>query len=95
MRSVLCASLVSAAEWQEITGEPAPSTPVTAHSYAERGLPWFDYYDSDAEDLPPSDNLAAVRPTGEWLTDEGHDPVLDQPLPVIQLGKSPVQDGKW
>ncbi|WP_109530306.1 MULTISPECIES: hypothetical protein [Nocardia] len=87
--------LVSAAEWHEITGEPAPSTPVTAHSYAEHGLPWFDYYDSDAEDLPPSDDLAAVRPTGDWLTDEGHNPVPDQPLPVIQLGDKPVQDGKW
>lgn len=87
--------LVSAAEWQEITGEPAPSTPVTAHSYAEHGLPWFDYYDSDAEDLAPSEDLAAVRPTGEWLADEGHNPVPDKPLPVIQLGDKPVQDGKW
>jgi len=87
--------LVSAAEWQQITGEPAPTTPVTAHSYAAHGLPWFDYYNADAEDLPPSEDLAAVRPTGDWPAEEGQSPLPDQPLPVITLGHKPVQDGKW
>ncbi|WP_414689553.1 hypothetical protein [Nocardia sp.] len=87
--------LVSAAQWREITGEPAPSTPVTAQSYARHGLPWFDYYDADADDLAPAENLAGVRPTGDWLADEGENSVPDTQLPVIPLGDGPVQDGAW
>lgn len=87
--------LASAAEWQAITGEPAPPTPVSAHAYAEHGLPWFDYYDADAADLPASAELAGVRPTGDWLADEGAETAPTKPLPVIQLGDEPVADGSW
>ncbi|MEV0358549.1 hypothetical protein AB0H71_21100 [Nocardia sp. NPDC050697] len=87
--------LASAAEWRTITGEPAPATPITAHAYAEHGLPWFDYYDADAADLPAAGTLAGVRPTGDWLADEGADPAPTKPLPVIQLGDKPVADGEW
>ncbi len=87
--------LASAAQWQQITGEPAPSTPITAQSYAQRGLPWFEYYAADADDLPASAELAKVKPTGEWLADEQPYPPVEQPLPVIPLGDKAVQDGTW
>ncbi|MGM7645601.1 hypothetical protein ACSVDM_11940 [Nocardia sp. JW2] len=87
--------LASAAEWEQITGEPAPSTPVTAQSYAEHGLPWFDYYAADAEDLAPAAELAAVEPTGNWLADEQPNPPIEDDLPVIPLGDKAVQDGNW
>ncbi|MEV0684922.1 hypothetical protein AB0I35_13755 [Nocardia sp. NPDC050378] len=87
--------LASAAEWQQITGEPAPPTPVTTQSYAEHGLPWFDYYAADADDLPSSAELAQVEPTGKWLADEYPNPPIAHDLPVIPLGDKPVQDGNW
>lgn len=87
--------LASAAEWQQITGEPAPPTPITAQAYTQHGLPWFDYYAADAEDLPPSDELAAVRPTGDWLADEQPNPPIDDSLPVIPLGHKTIKDGDW
>lgn len=87
--------LASAAEWTEITGEPAPPTPISAQTYARHGLPWFDYYAADAADLPPADELSAVRPTGDWLADESPNPPLTQPYPVVQLGDEPVPDGNW
>ena len=87
--------LASAAEWKAITGEPAPATPITAHAYAEHGLPWYEYYDADADDLPAADELAVVRPTGDWLADEGENPAVTQPLPVIPIGTKPVADGEW
>ncbi|MEU1984995.1 hypothetical protein [Nocardia sp. NPDC019395] len=87
--------LASAAEWQQITGEPAPPTPVTAKTYAMHGLPWFDYYDTDADDLPPADELSAVRPTGHWIPDDGPDTAIDTPLPIVPLDGKPVQDGQW
>lgn len=87
--------LASAAEWQQITGEPAPPTPITAQAYAQHNLPWFDYYAADADDLPPSTELADVKPTGDWLADEHPNPPIEQPLPVIPLGDKKVQDGDW
>ncbi len=87
--------LASAAQWQQITGEPAPSTPITAQSYAQRGLPWFEYYAADATDLPAAPELAEVKPTGDWLADEQPYPPVEQPLPVIPLGDKAVQDGSW
>jgi len=87
--------LASAAEWQQITGEPAPPTPITAQAYAQHNLPWFDYYAADADDLAPSSELAEVKPTGDWLADEQPNPPIEQPLPVIPLGGKKVQDGDW
>ena len=87
--------LASAAEWQQITGEPAPPTPITAQAYAANGLPWFDYYAADADDLPPSTELADVKPTGNWLADEHPNPPIGYGLPVIPLGDNAVDDGNW
>ena len=87
--------LASAAEWQRITGEPAPPTPITAQAYAANGLPWFDYYAADADDLPPSTELADVKPTGNWLADEHPNPPIGYALPVIPLGDNAVEDGNW
>ncbi|GAD86212.1 hypothetical protein FEK33_14730 [Nocardia asteroides NBRC 15531] len=88
--------LASAAEWQQITGETAPPTPIDAQAYAQHNLPWFDYYDADAADLPAAAELAAVQPTGNWLADEQPNPPLEQPLPVIALGDAKqVADGDW
>ncbi|MGW0178323.1 hypothetical protein [Nocardia sp. NPDC003345] len=87
--------LASAAEWREITGEPAPPTPVTAQAYAARGLPWFDYYDADAADLPPAPDLSAVQASGNWFPESGPDAPLESPLPTYHLNDKPVQDGQW
>ena len=46
--------LCSAAQWTAITGELPPRRRSTGDAYVDAGLPWFDYYDSDAEDLAPS-----------------------------------------
>ncbi|MGY0499052.1 hypothetical protein ACWZHB_11205 [Nocardia sp. FBN12] len=87
--------LTSAAEWQQITGEPAPPTPITATAYAANGLPWFDYYAADSDDLPPATELADVKPTGNWLADEHPNPPIGYGLPTIPLGDNTVQDGTW
>lgn len=73
--------------------------PASARAYTAAGLPWFDYYDADAADLPPSQVLADVKPVGKWL---GDDPDLDglkQPTWVMPVGPdkkgAPVLDGEW
>ncbi|MDA2986284.1 MAG: hypothetical protein O2789_00970 [Actinomycetota bacterium] len=90
--------LCSAAQWTAITGEVPPPTPVDREAYVQAGLPWFDYYDADARDLPASSVLSSVATVGAKLggEDEPFTPV--DPSTVITL-KDPhhkdVPDGSW
>lgn len=54
--------LVNSMAWREITGEEPPATPVSARSYSEHGLPWFDLYDEIEGDVSPAPELVAVKP---------------------------------
>ncbi|MEU5598333.1 hypothetical protein [Streptomyces sp. NPDC020298] len=90
--------LVTPPEWRRITGEEPPPSPVDRAAYTRAGLPWYDYYDQDAEDLAPTDALESVKPAGDWLGDD-LDP-WQQPSPgqVQQLKDGPglpVEDGDW
>ncbi|MET9460370.1 hypothetical protein ABZY05_35710 [Streptomyces canus] len=90
--------LVTPPEWRRITGEAPPPSPVDRAAYTNAGLPWFDYYDQDAEDLAPTDPLEGVKPVGDWLGDD-HEPW--QPPGSHQVKKlgdapgKPVEDGDW
>ncbi|MGC4972600.1 hypothetical protein ACLQ2D_06815 [Streptomyces sp. DT199] len=90
--------LVTPPEWHRITGEAAPPSPVDRAAYTRAGLPWFDYYDEEAEDLAPTDALQSVKPVGDWLGDD-HEP-WQPPTPgqTQQLKDAPgkpVEDGNW
>ncbi|MGW7510394.1 hypothetical protein ACWGJ0_22150 [Streptomyces massasporeus] len=90
--------LVTPPEWRRITGEAAPPSPVDRAAYTRAGLPWFDYYDEEAEDLAPTDTLRSVKPVGDWLGDD-HEP-WQPPTPgqTHQLKDAPgkpVEDGDW
>jgi hypothetical protein len=56
--------LVHASGWEALTGQKAPSTPVTYQSYQAAGYPWFAIYDEDFADVKPSKELAEVKPVG-------------------------------
>jgi hypothetical protein len=47
--------------WQAITGERPPTKPPTARQYTNAGLPWFDYYDENAEALGGSPILKGLK----------------------------------
>jgi hypothetical protein len=53
--------LVCAADWEALTGEPAPPSPVTAELYTVLGLPWFELDDADLDDIAPAPVLARVQ----------------------------------
>ncbi|MET7478462.1 hypothetical protein ABZT17_29425 [Streptomyces sp. NPDC005648] len=90
--------LVTPPEWRRITGEAPPPSPVNRAEYTRAGLPWYDYYDQDAEDLAPTDALEAVKPVGDWLGDD-HEPWQapspDQVKPLKDAAGKPVEDGDW
>ncbi|MFJ4685390.1 hypothetical protein [Streptomyces sp. NPDC088789] len=90
--------LVTPPEWRRITGEAPPPSPVDRAMYTRAGLPWFDYYDDEAEDLTPTDRLTAVRPVGEWLGDDHEpwqEPAPGQIKPLGDAAGEPVRDGDW
>ncbi len=43
--------IVDAGLYEQITGKPAPPTPISAKTYTEHGMPWFAEY-GDAGDMP-------------------------------------------
>ncbi|GGS69476.1 hypothetical protein [Streptomyces cinerochromogenes] len=90
--------LVTPPEWRRITGEEPPPSPVDRAAYTRAGLPWYDYYDEDSEDLAPADTLEAVKPVGEWLgndLDPWQAPSAGQVTPLKDAPGRPVEDGEW
>jgi hypothetical protein len=90
--------LVTPPQWRRITGEAPPPSPVDRAAYTRAGLPWYDYYDADAEDLAPTDALGAVTPVGEWLGDDldpWQAPSPGQVTPLKDAPGKPVEDGEW
>lgn len=90
--------LCSAAQWTAITGEVAPPTPIDRETYVRCGLPWFDYFDADRDDVPASEALAKIKTVGDVLceNDAPYTPV--DPATVIKLkdsGADPVAPGVW
>ncbi|MFJ3230853.1 hypothetical protein [Streptomyces sp. NPDC086787] len=90
--------LVTPPEWRRITGEAPPPSPVDRAAYTRAGLPWYDYYDQDGEDLAPTDPLDAVKPVGDWLGDDlepWQAPSAGQVKPLGDAPGKPVEDGDW
>jgi len=80
-------ALLDAVSWNEVTGEPPTTKPISAEDYRAERLPWFDYYAADQKALAGSGTLADLKSVGggkelglgdeEWSSS-----------PVINLGKS-------
>lgn len=89
--------IVNSATWREITGEPAPPTPISAADYAAHGLPWFDLYDEGAATAGASEALDGVKSVAELDAEKG---VPTPPDPTVPAGvdpkaPQPVTDGDW
>jgi hypothetical protein len=63
--------LVNSQMWTAITGEPMPSSPVSAQAYAQHGYPWFDLYDEARGDIGASDALGKVKSVKEMDAEKG------------------------
>lgn len=62
--------VVDAGMFQQITGRPAPETPISAATYTEHGLPWFEEY-SDAGDIAPSEALGGLKSVADLDAEHG------------------------
>jgi hypothetical protein len=54
-------TILNATDWLSVTGEAPPSEPITAETYAQHGIPWFDYYAADQKALPGSSRLGGLK----------------------------------
>lgn len=91
--------IVNSALWREITGEEPPSTPVTARSYAQHGLPWFDLYDEHLPAVSHASPLKTVKSVkqvdGEKSTLPLQDDASVEPSIVKKIWAGLVRDGDW
>ena len=69
-------TIVNSVQWLAITGESPPTRPPSARTYAEEGLPWFDYYAGDAEALAGAARFREVASVTQFAKEKG-----DMPLP--------------
>lgn len=96
--------MVNSLTYREITGEEAPPTPITAKTYAQHDLPWFDLYDEEYPDVDSAEELEQVKSVKEMDQEKGFqeqqddesiqiddDQVIRYPPP----GDRRVEDGDW
>ena len=67
----LVVHILNSEQYQELTGLEPPPTPISAQTYAQYRLPWFDLYDEAAGDLARSERLAQIRSIREQDVERG------------------------
>ena len=66
--------IVNSRQYQELTGLIPPPTPISAQTYTEYKLPWFDLYDEALGDVAASETLAGVQSIKEKEVEKGITP---------------------
>ena len=96
--------IVNSLMYRELTGEEPPPTPVTAKTYAQYGLPWFELYDDRLEDIAAPNVLKNVKSVKEKDEEKGFksqqdDESVETPDDkIIKYKMDPdegVKDGDW
>ncbi len=64
-REIVFVHLVNSEQYKAITNEEPPPTPISAQTYTDHGLPWFDLYDESKGDVIASEKLAKVKSVSE------------------------------
>jgi hypothetical protein len=57
--------IVNSQQYQALTGDEPPPTPVNAQTYTDHGFPWFGLYDESQGDVAASEKLAKVKSVSE------------------------------
>ena len=77
--------ILNSALYRELVGHEPPPSPISAATYAEHGLPWFDLYDESRATLAGADRLRSVRSVDELDAERGHDDKSEPSLPIKEL----------
>ncbi len=95
--------IINSKMFHEITSLEPPPTPVTARTYAELGLPWFELYDENKEDiasLPVITKIKSVKQMDKIKSfilqhDDASVDVPDVQIKKIKTKTDEVDDGSW
>lgn len=96
--------IVNSMMYREITGKEPPPTPVTARTYTQYGLPWFDLYDDKLGDISAPDAFNKVKSVKEkdeekgFTSQQDDNPVEIPEDKVIKYKIDPdegITDGNW
>jgi hypothetical protein len=63
--------IVNSLTYREITGKKPPPSPISAKTYTEHGLPWFDLYDETMKDVEAPEKLKRVKSVGAVDEEKG------------------------
>lgn len=66
--------LINSQQYLELTNLEPPPTSISAQTYTEYGLPWFDLYDEALSDLAPAESLTQVESVKELDSKKGIEP---------------------
>lgn len=75
--------LVNSEQYREICGLEPPPTPVSAETYSNYGLPWFDLYDESMSDVAAPKNLSELKTRRD--ADDSSRSIDAEKLPVKRL----------
>ena len=82
---ILHVYIVNSEQYQELTGEQPPATPVSAQLYQSLNLPWFDLYDETLGDIVPGEKMKGLKSVKEIDEAKGKMSGEDEtPLDVIE-----------
>ena len=92
-------TLSNAEQWMDITGEEPPMPIISAETYNQAGLPWFEYYDKDKSAIEGAKKLGKIKSIKTLDKDKdqkiwGSDPDIT-PSKIVDLGKGSVSSGDW
>jgi hypothetical protein len=76
-RGGITVHIVNSEQYRSITGAEPLLTPISARTYTELGLPWFDLYDEALGHIPPAERLAGAKTIAERDAERGLPPAGD------------------
>jgi len=95
--------IVNSSMFRQITGKEAPATPVTAETYTEFGLPWFEIYDEHLEDVSTGEELYTIKPVnlidkmkGLFKQEDNLSILIpNNQVKKIKTKSDKIDDGEW
>merc|ERR1719487_1812593 len=85
--------IVNSRDWTAVTGLPMPDTPVSAESYTQAHLPWFEIYDEKIPAVAACEALRKIKPVWE-LEAEGTKTIFAAEEHAL-FGGNTVDAGDW
>jgi hypothetical protein len=89
-RAVIRIHLMEAHDYERVTGETAPPSPIDADTYTRFGLPWFKVYDASRGAIPATPRMSGVKSVDQVNRGETDTAKRDAPTPLNEYQIRPI-----